>query len=70
MCSKAGTIKAAMVVDHKTPHKGDAVLFWDTTNWQSLCFEHHNRDKQSQEAREARAPDACGLDGYTTDSEW
>lgn len=37
-----GEIVVATVVDHKIPHKGDKVLFWDTTNWQSLCKPCHD----------------------------
>src|SRR4051794_27851302 len=37
----------ATVVDHRTPHKGDEVLFWDQTNWQALCSPHHNGTKQA-----------------------
>ncbi len=40
----------ANVVDHKVPHRGDMKLFWDSTNWQSLCTTHHSRDKQREEA--------------------
>ena len=40
----------AHVVDHIMPHRGDQALFWDKTNWQSLCFTHHSRDKQREEA--------------------
>jgi 5-methylcytosine-specific restriction endonuclease McrA len=49
MCKQLGRITAASVVDHKTPHKGHAVLFWDETNWQSLCASCHDSHKQSQE---------------------
>lgn len=46
MCEAEGRIKAATVVDHKIPHRGDMVLFWDKTNWQSLCKPHHDSHKQ------------------------
>ena len=36
-CQRQGRITAARVVDHVTPHRGDPALFWDETNWQSLC---------------------------------
>lgn len=32
----------ATVVDHAAPHRGDRALFWDTSNWQSLCAHCHN----------------------------
>ncbi|TCB18990.1 HNH endonuclease [Acinetobacter sp. ANC 5045] len=41
-CRKKNYINPATVVDHIIPHKGDKVLFWDKTNWQSLCETHHN----------------------------
>lgn len=44
MCSAPAT-----VVDHITPHRGDAALFWAKTNWQALCTSCHNRHKQRQE---------------------
>lgn len=53
MCQAAGQVKLATVVDHITPHRGDMTLFWDESNWQSLCATHHSRDKQREEARSA-----------------
>jgi len=41
----------ANVVDHIKPHRGDNALFWDKTNWQSLCGPCHNSRKQSLERR-------------------
>lgn len=41
-CDKDGILKAANVVDHKIPHKGDYGLMWDESNWQSLCKRHHD----------------------------
>jgi 5-methylcytosine-specific restriction protein A len=38
----AGVVRAANVVDHIVPHKGDQALFWDKNNWQSLCKPHHD----------------------------
>lgn len=35
-------LTAATVVDHIIPHRGDKVLFWDSTNWQPLCKRHHD----------------------------
>ena len=42
-------VTAAEVVDHIIPHKGDQELFWNESNWQSLCFSHHNGEKQMLE---------------------
>ena len=35
--------KAATVVDHIAPHRGDKAKFWDKRNWQALCATCHNR---------------------------
>jgi hypothetical protein len=34
-----GTTQRGYVWQHTKP------LFWDTTNWQSLCKQHHDSDK-------------------------
>lgn len=51
-------VTAATVVDHKVPHRGDMALFWQTSNWQSLCARHHSSHKQREEAggRDAQTP--------------
>ena len=33
---------AATEIDHIEPHKGDAILFWDTENWQAACKPCHS----------------------------
>ena len=48
-CNHPGCIAPATTVDHIKPHRGDRTLFWDKTNWQSLCTLHHVRHKQRQE---------------------
>ena len=48
-CKRCG--EPATVVDHVRPHKGDAALFWDRTNWQPLCAHDHNAAKQREERR-------------------
>lgn len=56
---------AAAVVDHIKPHRLKAAinggkqdeiakaqkLFWDKTNWQPLCKQHHDSTKQREEKR-------------------
>lgn len=59
MCDAAGRLQAAHVVDHIKPHRGDLGLFWDRSNWQSLCRTHHDASKQRAEAR---GVDAIGCD--------
>jgi len=44
-----GDIVVATVVDHKIPHRGDLVLFWKRSNWQSLCKLCHDSWKQRLE---------------------
>lgn len=46
VCCKAnGVIRAAEVVDHIRPHRGDRVIFWDSKNRQGLCGQCHNSIK-------------------------
>ncbi len=52
-CLRNNRITSAVLVDHITPHKGDMVLFWDKSNWQSLCDACHNH-KRGLESAEAR----------------
>jgi 5-methylcytosine-specific restriction protein A len=42
-CEADGLVVAAGEVDHVTPHRGDEALFFDHTNWQSLCKRCHSR---------------------------
>ena len=46
---KRGYIEVATVVDHITPHKGDKKLFWDKSNWQSLCKSCHDRKTATED---------------------
>ena len=56
-CKRQGRATPATLVDHIIPHRGDMKLFWDSSNWQSLCneppWECHNRKRQ-QESMEGR----------------
>lgn len=49
-CERNGRTTAAGIVDHIVAHRGDMVLFWDQTNWQSLCKPCHDSVKQAEEA--------------------
>jgi len=42
-CGELGQVIAASEVDHITPHRGDAKLMWDQSNWQALCKPCHSR---------------------------
>lgn len=63
MCKAEGRVAAATVVDHIKPHKGVYELLWDQTNWQSLCKQHHDRDKQAID-RGGKARPSIGADGW------
>lgn len=43
VCETKGRVTSATVVDHIKPHKGNRILFWDESNWQSLCKHCHDR---------------------------
>lgn len=64
-CEQIGRLTPATVVDHIVPHRGDQRLFWDTSNWQSLCTTHHNSTKQAEER--AGTQRGCGPDGVPND---
>jgi 5-methylcytosine-specific restriction endonuclease McrA len=49
MCKRQGKQTPVDVVDHKIPHKGNPILFFNWSNLQSLCYFHHNSIKQQQE---------------------
>jgi 5-methylcytosine-specific restriction endonuclease McrA len=49
MCLELGVYVPATVVDHVTPHEGNALLFWDRGNWQGLCVTCHSKHKQKAE---------------------
>jgi 5-methylcytosine-specific restriction endonuclease McrA len=48
-CARDGALVPASVVDHIIPHRGDKVLFWDESNWQSLCKPCHDSAKAMEE---------------------
>jgi 5-methylcytosine-specific restriction protein A len=41
LCVDCG--RAATVVDHRDPHRGDPAVFWDRGRWQSMCASCHGR---------------------------
>jgi 5-methylcytosine-specific restriction protein A len=49
MCQAEGRVTLATVVDHKVAHRGNETLMWDQDNWQALCAQHHDSDKQMAE---------------------
>lgn len=42
-CGDLGADVLAQEVDHIEPHRGDAQLMWDRSNWQPLCKRCHSR---------------------------
>lgn len=53
-CQRCGTIEgdtSKLVADHRKPHRGDAALFWDERNLETLCASCHSGAKQREEAR-------------------
>ena len=63
-CAEDGQTVAATVADHVVPHKGDLELFY-FGELQSLCYRHHNSDKQSEEVRGYST--RVGADGFPLD---
>ena len=64
-CAAQGRTRAATVVDHIAPHRGDSARFWDSSNWQSLCKPCHDGAKSRLE-RGGTLP-GCALDGTPLD---
>ena len=50
-CLKEGRYTKATVIDHIEPHRGDRTLFWNPSNWQSLCAHHHNVKTGREDSR-------------------
>ena len=64
-CLQVGITKAADIVDHIQAHKGNEELFFDTSNWQSLCKHCHDSIKAREEARGYAV--GCDVDGLPLD---
>lgn len=50
-CNNVEGNTSLLVADHKRPHRGDELLFWDEDNVQTLCKSCHDSRKQSIERR-------------------
>lgn len=48
-CGRLEGNTALLVCDHIRPHRGNAALFWDEANLQTLCKACHDADKQREE---------------------
>jgi 5-methylcytosine-specific restriction endonuclease McrA len=64
-CQALGKVTAANIADHKKPHKGNRVLFFDPDNLQSLCKSCHDGAKQTLE-KSGQLP-GCDVDGLPID---
>lgn len=66
MCQQQGRDTIATIVDHIIEHKGNAELFWDVNNHQSLCASCHSASKQMQEIH--GYSQACDINGFPIDN--
>lgn len=48
-CQEENRLTKATVVDHVVPHRGDEKLFWDKSNWQSLCKGCHDKKTMTED---------------------
>lgn len=51
VCASTDRPRAATLVDHIVPHRGDQQLFWNPMNHQSLCDECHNKKRAREASR-------------------
>ena len=51
-CGRVDGNTSNLVADHKIPHRGREVMFWDVNNLQCLCKECHDSVKQREEQSE------------------
>ncbi|TGY87344.1 HNH endonuclease [Marinicauda algicola] len=64
-CRRRGIVRAATVVNHRVPHKGDWSLFIDPENHESACAPCHDGEIQSAERlgySKSLAPDGTPTD--------
>ncbi|MDJ1632688.1 HNH endonuclease [Rhizobium rhizogenes] len=54
-CGRIEADTSQLVADHKIPHRGDEVLFWDENNLHCLCKTCHDSLKQKQERQSFRS---------------
>ncbi len=48
-CEATSRVTLAVIVDHVQPHRSNKELFFDETNWQSLCKRCHDGAKKELE---------------------
>jgi 5-methylcytosine-specific restriction enzyme A len=66
-CLELSTETRGTFVDHIKPHGGNAKLFFDDANLQTLCEMHHNSTKQREEVRGGEL--GCDIFGMPNDKE-
>ena len=59
-CMQEHRMTTATDVDHIVPHRGDMTLFWDRSNWQSLCHPHHAEKTAREDGGFGNATSAGG----------
>lgn len=64
---RCGCGAIATVVDHTIPHKGDMKLFWDRTNWNSMCASCHGRKTVLEDGGFGKAVKDRGGNGICAD---
>lgn len=42
-------VRPSEVTDHRIPHRGDMRLFWDSSNWQAMAKECHDRKTATED---------------------
>jgi len=60
-CLLVDEVKAAELVDHLYPHKGDQVVFWNHAYWISCCKDCHDGFKQRLERQGRMALDNLAI---------
>lgn len=65
-CAARDLKSPATVVDHIKPWRGSVQLFWDRSNWQSLCKTCHDSAKQRLEKTGVLA--GCDARGFPFDT--
>lgn len=66
MCRAEGKATPATIADHRVPHKGDYILFWEG-ELDSLCKRHHDSDKALIEG--GKRVVQIGVDGWPLESD-
>lgn len=54
LCHRIAGRKGEAVADHKVPHRGNALLFWDENNVQTICKSCHDSVRQSEDKQKWR----------------